>query len=165
MSSSGADLQGCRTLGQLWCLWGRQVGIVNVLGSNQGSNHLFHGSPMSYARWFFGNNYSAPKSPNRGSGIVKCSIEKSHADLVMLRVDCRKKLRVVLVWGMRWSHRNFGKSDAIPARMDKKCALMVRIARSEALHLWMSGGTSCYLIPKSSVIRCLQFELSSFSRI
>ena len=88
------------------------------------------------------NYYSASKRPNRGSGVVKWSIENSHADLVGSRVDCRKKFSVISVWGRRWSHKNFGKSGAIPARMDKKCALKVRIARSAALRLWMSGGTS-----------------------
>ena len=69
------------------------------------------------------NYYSASKRPNRGSGVVKWSIENSHADLVGSRVDCRKKFSVISVWGRRWSHKNFGKSGAIPARMDKKWAL------------------------------------------
>ena len=86
--------------------------------------------------------YLASKRPNRGSGVVKWSIENSHADLVGSRVDCCKKFSVISVWSRRWSHRNLGKSGAIPTRMDKKWALKVQIARSATLRLWMSGGTS-----------------------
>ena len=76
------------------------------------------------------------------AALSTAALNNSHADLVGLRVDCRKKLRVVSVWGRRWSHNNFGELGAMPARMDKKCALNVQIARSTALRMWMSGGTS-----------------------
>ena len=75
-----------------------------------------------------------------GSGVVKWYLKNPHSDLVGSIVYCRKKISVISVWGRRWSHKNFGKSGAIPARMDKKCTLKVRIARSIALRLWMSGG-------------------------
>ena len=75
-------------------------------------------------------------------GIFQCSILNSHADFVGSRVDCCKKFSVISVWGRRWSRKNFEKLGAISARMNKKCALKVRIARSSALCLWMSGGTS-----------------------
>ena len=67
--------------------------------------------------------------------------------MVGSRFAWRKKLRFIYIWGRRWSHRTLGKSGAIPARMDKKCALNVLMARSSALRLWMSGSTSGYLIP------------------
>ena len=38
-----------------------------------------------------------------------------------------------------------GNSGSTPARMDKKWALNVRIARSAALRRWTSGGTNWYL--------------------
>ena len=85
------------------------------------------------------NYYSASKSSKRGSGVV---LENSHAELVGPRVDCCKKFSVISVWVRKWSYKNFRKSGAIPARLDKKCAFKVRISLSAALRLWMYGGTS-----------------------
>ena len=98
-----------------------------------------------------------PRGPIRVAAQSNGALKHSHADLVWSRVDCNKKFRIISVWGRRWSHNNFGKSGAIPHRMDKKWALKFQIALSVALRLWMSGGTRWYLIPKSSVIRCLNF--------
>ena len=55
------------------------------------------------------------------------------ADCEGSKVACLSKFKVSSACGSKRSHRFLGKYGATPARMDRKCALNVQMARSDAL--------------------------------
>ena len=53
----------------------------------------------------------------------------------------RRRFRVSSAWGRSRSHLSVGYVAAVPARMDRKWSLNVRMARLVALRRWTWGGT------------------------
>ena len=60
---------------------------------------------------------------------------------------------------------NLGKSGSTPAKIDRKWALKVRMARSAALRRCTSGGTNWYFAFHLSVMVRLYSALASLSKI
>ena len=89
----------------------------------------------------------------------------SHVDTFGLSVAWRSRLSVNLACGSSKSQRYYGKSAATPARMARKWAFNVRMARSAALRQWMCAGTSWYFTPHSNVMMHLYSALASLSII
>ena len=71
------------------------------------------------------------------NGPLKCS----QAEMPGCSSDCRRILTVIYACGSRRSPLFLGKEGSVPARMEMKCALNVRIALSVLLRRCMSGGT------------------------
>ena len=65
-----------------------------------------------------------------------------HADCEGSMVTCLSKFKVSSACGSKRSHKFLRKSGATPARIERKCALNVRIARSAALLRCVCGGTN-----------------------
>ena len=117
--SSGENNEECQTLGKIWCTWGKHVVNGNVPGSSRCSTHTSAEAPRVTHTDLFVDNDPETKRPNRGGSKIKCGMKKYQANLVGSSVAWRKELRVILVWGRRWSHKYFGKLGTITTRIDK----------------------------------------------
>jgi len=75
--------------------------------------------------------------------LLKSMWPKKHveADRCGWRRDDRRRLRVMLHWGMRCSHSLRGKDGSQVASPAMKCDFHVWMAPSAALRRWMCRGT------------------------
>lgn len=105
-----------------------------------------------------------PAGPNGVASKLKGPKRSSHAESEGLQWLARRRFSVSSACGMSRSHRSAGKVGAVPARMDRKWALNVRIARSAAFRRCTCGGTSWKVHP-FDVIAFWKAMLASLSRI
>ena len=93
-------------------------------------------------------------------GPLKCS----QAEMSGCSSDWRRRLTVISACRRRRSHLFRGKAGSTLARMARKCALNVRIARSALLRRCMSGGTFWCVHFHTSVMVSMYAALASLSR-
>ena len=82
--------------------------------------------------------------PGGPSGVaikLKAPCSWAYAESLLLMVDVRSRLRVMVAWSMRRSHRCLGNDGSHEHRVEMKWFLKVRIARSAALARCWLGGT------------------------
>ena len=91
---------------------------------------------------FLGKSGATPARMNR-----KCALNVQMAGSALVcaalaALACLRNFRVSSVCGSKRSHKFLGKSGATPARMNRKCALNVQMARSATLLRCVLGGTN-----------------------
>ena len=125
--------------------------------------------PLKYHDFLLGSSQLIMTGQPRGtSGVALYSNghwKYYQTEIFGLMVNCLSILSVNSIWGRIKYHKFLGKLGAIPAKVDRKCALKVRIARSAAFLRWIWGGTYWYPTPHSDFMMLFYSLLASTSNI